>query len=74
MIKAQEIYYPLYQNKDKFIILVTGGRGCERPTQEVIMADLTVKKIKDIKGGDLVMGDDGTPRTVLATMRGRSEM
>lgn len=74
MIKAQEIYYPLYQNKDKFIILVTGGRGCERPTQEVIMADLTVKKIKDIKVGDLVMGDDGTPRTVLATMSGRSEM
>ena len=48
MIKAQEIYYPLYQNKDKIIVLVTGGRGCERPTQEVIMADLTVKKIKEL--------------------------
>lgn len=74
MIKAQEIYHPLYENKDKFIILITGGRGCETPTQEVIMADLTVKQIKDIVAGELVMGDDGTPRTVLATMRGRSEM
>ena len=38
------------------------------------MADLTIKQIKDIRAGELVMGDDGTPRTVLATMSGRSEM
>ena len=27
MIKPQAIYLPLYQNRDKFIILITGGRG-----------------------------------------------
>ena len=27
MIKTFPIYYPLYQNKDKFIFLITGGRG-----------------------------------------------
>lgn len=27
MIKTFPIYYPLYQNTDKFIILITGGRG-----------------------------------------------
>lgn len=27
MIVPQEIYHPLYEDKDKFIILVTGGRG-----------------------------------------------
>lgn len=27
MIVPQTIYYPMYRNKDKFIILVTGGRG-----------------------------------------------
>ena len=27
MITPQPIYYPLYQNKDKFIVLITGGRG-----------------------------------------------
>ena len=27
MIKNHSIYYPLYQDKDKFIILITGGRG-----------------------------------------------
>lgn len=27
MINPQSVYYPLYTNKDKFIILITGGRG-----------------------------------------------
>lgn len=27
MVKNHEIYYPLYRDKEKFIILVTGGRG-----------------------------------------------
>ncbi len=74
MITPQPIYYPLYQDKEKFIILITGGRGCETPTQEIIMSDLTIKQIKDIKAGEFVMGDDGTPRRVLGTIKGRSNM
>ena len=27
MITPQPIYYPLYKNKDKFVVLITGGRG-----------------------------------------------
>ena len=72
MIVPQEIYHPLYTDREKFIILITGGRGCETPTQGIIMSDLTIKQIKDIKVGDCVMGDGGTPRNVLATMKGRS--
>ena len=64
----------MYLDKDKMIILVTGGRGCETPTQEIMMSDLTVKMIKDIRVGERVMGDDFTPRTVLATMQGRGMM
>jgi len=74
MIKPQDIYIPLYTNKDKFIVLVTGGRGCEAPDTRIMMADLTIKAIKDIRVGDTVMGDDGTPRRVLETLQGRSEM
>lgn len=74
MITTQPVYYPLYKDHDKFIILVTGGRGCESPTQEVIMSDLTIKRLKDIRKGDYVMGDDGTPRLVVDTMSGRSMM
>lgn len=68
------VYHPLYQNDDKFIVLVTGGRGCEDPNTKVIMHDLTIKLLKDIKVGDKVMGDDFTPRTVLNTVQGRSDM
>lgn len=74
MIQLAEVYNPMYEDKEKMIVLITGGRGCETPTQKIIMADLTVKMIKDIKVGDKVMGDDGTPRKVLATMSGRSMM
>lgn len=74
MIQLADCYYPMYEDNDKMIILVTGGRGCETPTQEIVMADLSVKMIKDIKVGDLVMGDDGTPRKVLGTMHGTGMM
>lgn len=74
MVHNHPIYRPLYTDTEHFIILITGGRGCERPTQEVIMADMSVKQIKDINEGDLVMGDDFTPRRVLGTLAGRSMM
>lgn len=74
MIINHEIYYPLYTDTEHFIILVTGGRGCEDPNQEIIMADLTTRKLKDVRVGDMVMGDDFTPRLVLNTCHGRSEM
>lgn len=74
MIRNHEIYYPLYTDRDHFIILVTGGRGCETPDAPVLMADMTVKKIKDIEIGEYVMGDDFSPRLVLNVCRGRSQM
>lgn len=74
MIKTADVYYPIYNDKEHFVILITGGRGCETPTQEVIMADLSVKQIKDIKIGDYVMGDDFHPRKVINTMRGSGMM
>ena len=73
-IKTHPVYYPMYEDKEHFIILITGGRGCEDPDTEIMMADLTIKKIKDIKVGEQVMGDDGTPRNVVSVVRGRSMM
>lgn len=55
MIKTFPIYYPLYQNVDKFIILITGGRGSgksfststflERLTFEMTSAEKIVHQI-----------------------------
>lgn len=48
MIVPQEIYHPLYTDRNKFIILITGGRGCETPTQGIIMSDLTIFQYKTV--------------------------
>lgn len=55
MIQPQEIYYPLYEDKEKFIILITGGRGSgksfnaatfiERLTFEMTPVDKIVHQI-----------------------------
>ena len=38
------------------------------------MYDGTIKKIQDIQVGELIMGDDSTPRTVLNLVRGEDTM
>ena len=40
---------------------------CHGKGQLILMHDLTTKKVEDVCVGDLVMGDDGTARTVLKT-------
>ena len=39
-----------------------------------IMFDGTIKKVQDVRVGDLLMGDDSTSRKVLSLARGRDEM
>jgi superfamily II DNA or RNA helicase len=41
---------------------------------EILMYDGTIKKVQDVVKGDLLMGDDSTPRTVLSLARGREQM
>lgn len=41
---------------------------------EIVMYDGLVKKVEDVNVGDLLMGDDSTPRKVLSLARGRAEM
>lgn len=51
------------------------GEGkCEHPENEILMFDGSIKRAKEIEAGDLLMGDDSTPRTVLTTCRGTDEM
>jgi hypothetical protein len=54
-------------------ILILGMR-CVHPDTNILMFDGTLKKAKDIKINDLVMGLDSTPRKVLSTHKGKSEM
>ena len=52
---------------------VNAGK-CEKCDTPIIMHDGTIKMIQDIKVGDILMGDDSTPRKVLLTTSGNGKM
>ncbi len=47
---------------------------CLAKGTKVLMYDGTLKAVEKIKPGDLLMGDDSTPRRVLSTTQGREKM
>lgn len=53
---------------------IIGAPGCHAKDTEILMYDGTVKKVQDVAVGDLLMGPDSTPRTVLQLRRGREKM
>lgn len=55
-------------------ILISGGTGCHAKNEMILMHDGTTKASQRIVEGDVLMGDDGTPRTVLELHRGFSPM
>lgn len=57
------------------IISVSCGQGkCVAKDTSILMYDGTCKVVQDIRVGDLLMGDDSTPRRVLSTCTGEEEM
>lgn len=55
-------------------IVVIGKPGCFTAGTPVLMFDGTVKKVEEVKEGDLVMGPDSNSRTVLELCRGVDRM
>jgi hypothetical protein len=51
-----------------------GSGKCHAKGTPIIMADGTIKLIENIEVGDLLMGDDSQPRSVLSLARGRDKM
>lgn len=51
-----------------------GSGKCFGPLVPIMMFDGTVKHAKDIQVGDVVMGNDSTPRNVLSLARGKEMM
>ena len=50
------------------LIRAKAGAGkCLGYDTDILMYDGSIKKVQDIKVGDLLMGDDSTPRKVLST-------
>jgi len=53
---------------------LVGKFGCLGKGTKVIMYDGSLKNAEDVEVGDLLMGPDSTPRTVLELKRGRQQM
>jgi len=47
---------------------------CLGKDTKILMYDGTIKNVQDIEVGELLMGDDSTPRRVLTLARGREQM
>ena len=57
------------------ILEVPCGRGkCTGLNTPILMYDGTIKMVQDVKVGDVIMGDDSTPRNILTLARGREMM
>jgi len=67
----------LYYFAEKKVFVITGGPGtgkCLGKDTPVMMYDGSIKKVQDISVGDLLMGDDSTPRSVLSLCSGQEQM
>ncbi|MDG6937776.1 MAG: AAA family ATPase [Nitrososphaerota archaeon] len=76
-LKKLELYFQgVAQNASKAsqIAMITGPVGCHRKGQLVLMFDGSMKRVEDVVQGDLLMGPDSAPRSVLETVHGFGKM
>lgn len=59
---------------DRTDLLIYEEGGCHAPGTKVIMYDGSIKKVEDIRIGDILMGNDGTPRNVIELHSGIDQM
>jgi len=64
-----------WQPTELIILAARPGMGkCLGKGTKVLMFDGTLKKVEDVLVGDLLMGNDSTPRKVLSLARGQERM
>jgi replicative DNA helicase len=64
-----------FQRSDLIIIAARPAMGkCLGKGTKVLMFDGSIKKVEDVKVGDLLMGNDSKPRKVLSIARGKEMM
>ena len=70
----KQVLPKLEKDNGGLICLGCGGGKCLGKGTEILLYDGSKKKVEDIIIGDLLMGDDSTPRKVLSLARGREMM
>jgi hypothetical protein len=66
--------YHFYEITYKRGILLWGPAGCHAAGTEVVKFDGSMCRVEEVAVGDILMGPDGTPRTVLELRRGYDDM
>jgi superfamily II DNA or RNA helicase len=76
IIKKVDDKFKSNVNKPKggIISLSCGGGKCLAYDTKILLYNGTIISVQDVKVGDLLMGDDSTPRKVLSLARGKEMM
>jgi len=70
----RRVLSPESPTRNLLLVHGTGVGKCHGINTKILMFDGSVKLVQDIVEGDLLMGDDSTPRSVLSLARGRDQM
>lgn len=73
-LKALEMKDGIFIHRLIVLCWQRGEGKCLKKGTKSICYDGTLKKAEDFKVGDLLMGDDNTPRKVLSIVKGKEEM
>lgn len=63
-----------FEHNTYVIHAIFGAGKCHAKDTKIMLYDGSVKNVQDIKVGDLLMGDDSTPRKILSLARGVDNM
>lgn len=71
--KYQEKFYWTLKNTNYNIVLdaKAGSGKCHTKGTKILMYDGSIKNVENINIGELLMGDDSTPRKVLSLAKGK---
>jgi hypothetical protein len=74
-LEQERIFEEIKNGTGNILINAKAGTGkCLGFDTDVIKFDGSKEKVQNIKEGDLLMGDDGTPRAVLSTSVGKGKL
>lgn len=71
---VMDYFCPANPYKGMLLYQSMGTGKCHAKDTPIIMYDGTIKMVQDVKVGDLLMGDDSTPRRVLSLASGYDDM
>mmetsp|Transcript_30490 Transcript_30490/g.85369 ORF Transcript_30490/g.85369 Transcript_30490/m.85369 type:complete len:919 (+) Transcript_30490:88-2844(+) len=73
--EQKEDFLNIFRNNQVMVLVGETGSGkCLGYGTPVLLADGSYKEVQDIAPAELLMGDDGRPRRVLATTQGRERL